>query len=78
MYVDPLKKLRLLKIQLFNTKDVLETKTSELEESLEKLNNANLRLQKAAQRARMVAKQAELNKALINHIIKNGLPDHLK
>jgi len=78
MCTDPLKKLRLLKIRLFNTKDMLETTTAELEESLEKLNNANLRLQKAAQRARMVAKQAELNEALINHIIENGLPDHLK
>lgn len=78
MYVDPLKKLRLLKVRLFNAKDILDTTTAELEKSLEKLNNANLRLQKAAQRARMVAKQAELNEALINHIIENGLPDHLK
>lgn len=73
-----LKNLRLSKAHLFHASDMLETKIAEMEASLERLNNANLRLQKAAQRARMVAKQAELNEALINHIIENGLPDHLK
>jgi len=70
--------LRLLKTRLFHVRDMLETKTDEIERSLEKLNNANLRLQKAAKRARMIAKQAELNETLINHIVEHGLPDHLK
>ncbi len=70
--------LRLSRAHLFFANDMLETKIAEMETSLERLNNANLRLQKAAQRARMVAKQAELNEALIKDIIENGLPDHLK
>lgn len=70
--------LRLLRTHLFRTRDMLETKTAEIERNLEKLNKANLRLQKAAKRARMIAKQAELNEALIKHIEEHGLPDHLK
>ena len=73
-----LKDLRLSKTRLFHENDILETKVSEIETSLEKLNYANLRLQKLAERARMVAKQAELTEALINHIVEYGLPDHLK
>lgn len=70
--------LRLSRAHLYFANDMLETKIAEIETSLEKLNTANLRLQKAAQRARMIAKQAELIEALINHIVENGLPDHLK
>lgn len=70
--------LRLLKTNLFRASDMLETKTAELERSLEKLNDANLQLQKAAERARMIAKQAEINEALIKHIEEHGLPDYLK
>jgi len=70
--------LQISRADLFFANDMLETKIAEMETSLERLNNANLRLQKAAQRARMVAKQAELNEALIKDIVENGLPDHLK
>lgn len=63
---------------MFFVNDILETKVSEIETSLEKLNDANLRLQKLAEKARMVAKQAELTEALIKNIVENGLPDHLK
>ncbi len=71
-------KLRLSRAHLFFANDMLETKIVEIEINLERLNNAKLRLQKAAQRARMVAKQAELTEILIKNIIENGLPDHLK
>lgn len=70
--------LGLLKTHLFRATDMLETKVVEIERSLEKLNDANLRLQKLAEQARMIAKQAELNEALIKHIEEHGLPDHLK
>ncbi len=73
-----LKDLRLSRTRLFHENDILETKTAELERNLEKLNNANLKLQKLAKRARMIAKQAELNEALIKHIEEHGLPDYLK
>ncbi len=78
MYTDRLKELRLLKTRLFHESDMLETIIIKLETSLEKLNDTNLKLQNAAQRARMIAKQAELTEALIKHIEENGLPDHLK
>lgn len=70
--------LRLLKTHLFRTRDILETKIAEIERNLERLNEANLQLQKAAKRARMIAKQAEINEALIKHIEEHGLPDYLK
>jgi len=70
--------LRISRADLFFANDMLETKIAEMETNLERLNNANLRLQKAAQQARMVAKQAELTEALIKNIEENGLPDHLK
>lgn len=70
--------LRLLKTHLFRTRDILETKIAEIERNLEKLNDANLRLQKLAKQARMIAKQAEINEALIKHIEEHGLPDYLK
>ena len=73
-----LKDLRLSRTRLFHENDILETKISEVEASLEKLNNANLRLQRLAARARMIAQQAELTEALIKHIKEHGLPDHLK
>jgi len=67
--------LRISRARLFHANDILETKIAELEASLEMLNKVNLRLQRATQRARMVAKQAELTEALIKHIEENGLPD---
>ncbi len=70
--------LRLSRTRLFHASDILETKISEVETNLEKLNDANLRLQKLAMRARMIAQQAELTEALIKHIEEHGLPDHLK
>ena len=70
--------LRISRARLFSINDILETKHSEIETSLEKLNDANLRLQKLAKKARMIAKQAELTEALIKHIEEHGLPDHLK
>ncbi|KKK76522.1 hypothetical protein LCGC14_2862800 [marine sediment metagenome] len=73
-----LKNLRLSRTRLFHENDILETKISEVEINLEKLNDANLRLQKLAGRARMIAQQAELTEALIKHIEEHGLPDHLK
>ncbi len=73
-----LKNLRLSRARLFHENDMLETKTAELKRNLEKLNNANLRLQKLAGRARMIARQAEINEALIKHIEEHGLPDYLK
>ena len=78
MYTDQLKELRLLRTRLFHESDMLETTIAKIETSLERLNNANLRLQKAEQRIRMIAKQAEINEALIKDIIENGLPNHLK
>ncbi|KKL12009.1 hypothetical protein LCGC14_2540070 [marine sediment metagenome] len=78
MYTDQLKELRLLRTRLFHESDMLETTIAKIETSLERLNNANLRLQKAEQRIRMFAKQAEINEALIKDIIENGLPNHLK